>query len=119
MCPSCYDYWRLHDILPRHARDRPSHAPADDPIAVLEALLEQEQRKTLNARQKAQDMKERRDRLLNEHAALRAQLTDQAALMRRADELAATASALPDVVKTHALRQALSNYRKVREAAPD
>jgi hypothetical protein len=67
-------------------------------------------RKYVNARQRAQDFKEQRDRALREVAALRVQIARQ----QSADAVACAASALPDVVKTRALQLALSDYRRKR-----
>lgn len=116
LCLACYDHWRLTGTLPKRASERPDVEQAIDPVAALEIMLETERHKATSARQRAQDVKEQRDRLHVECVELRARVRAQIGFARQADELAAIASALPEVVKTRELRQALSNYRKARAA---
>lgn len=75
--------------------------------------LDQAHRALTNARDRAQDFKEQRDRLRAELAAR----GDCQEMRRVLDALASAALALPDVVKTKALRAALSRYRRGQERA--
>jgi hypothetical protein len=63
--------------------------------------------RTKRARKMGEKYKAERD-------CLQAQVQGREALVKAADDLAAVAAALPEVVKTRELRAALSKYRKAR-----
>ena len=113
LCLACYDFWKMRGVLPMRASERAPAEPVANWRVALEAALEAEQRKVANARQKAQDIKEQRDRAQADVA----RLVSAAAAVACADDLARVAAALPDVVKTIELRRALSSYRKARQKA--
>lgn len=109
MCRACYQSWLMTGVLPKRVVMKEA--------LPLETLLEEEAHRTMLARTNGQKHKERADRLERECRELRAQLSDQRAIVAAANSLAQAAADLPDVVKSNSLRRALSEWRRVRKCS--